>query len=332
MLLFYNNNFNGILVDEMGFGKIIQIISLVIYLIEKKYQNGLYLVIVFLSIFINWNLEFDKWVFFVFKIVYKGFLNIRKLQQEKICCGEFQVLFIIYEYIIKDRLLFSKIKWFYMIIDEGYCMKNLNFKFSVIIQQYYSICFCFILIGIFLQNNLVELWVMFNFVFFNIFKLVKIFDDWFNIFFVNIGGQDKMEFMEEEQIFVICCLYKVLCFFLLCCFKKDVEKDFLDKMEKVIKCKFFVLQVCFYKQMVIYQKIFVSDGKGGKIGVCGFSNMIMQLCKLCNYFFVFDEVENQMNFMSVSNDLLWRMVGKFEFFDRILFKYKVIGYCVLMFF
>lgn len=36
MILFYNNNFNGIFVDEMGFGKIIQIISLIIYFIEWK--------------------------------------------------------------------------------------------------------------------------------------------------------------------------------------------------------------------------------------------------------------------------------------------------------
>ena len=46
MISLYNNNLNGILADEMGLGKTIQTISLVTYLIEKKKQNGPFIVIV----------------------------------------------------------------------------------------------------------------------------------------------------------------------------------------------------------------------------------------------------------------------------------------------
>ena len=46
MVSLYNNNLNGILADEMGLGKTIQTISLVTFLIEKKRQNGPFLVIV----------------------------------------------------------------------------------------------------------------------------------------------------------------------------------------------------------------------------------------------------------------------------------------------
>jgi ATP-dependent helicase STH1/SNF2 len=49
MVSLYNNHLNGILADEMGLGKTIQTISLVTYLIEKKRQNGPYLIIVPLS-------------------------------------------------------------------------------------------------------------------------------------------------------------------------------------------------------------------------------------------------------------------------------------------
>jgi ATP-dependent helicase STH1/SNF2 len=49
MISLYNNNLNGILADEMGLGKTIQTISLVTYLIEKKRQNGPFLIIVPLS-------------------------------------------------------------------------------------------------------------------------------------------------------------------------------------------------------------------------------------------------------------------------------------------
>ncbi|KAI8634916.1 SNF2 family N-terminal domain-containing protein [Xylariaceae sp. FL1651] len=332
MISLYNNNLNGILADEMGLGKTIQTISLVTYLIERKMQQGPYLVIVPLSTLTNWNMEFEKWAPSVSRVVYKGPPNARKQQQEKIRQGTFQVLLTTYEYIIKDRPILSKIKWFHMIIDEGHRMKNSNSKLSATISQYYSTRFRLILTGTPLQNNLSELWAMLNFVLPNIFKSVKTFDEWFNTPFANTGGQDKMELNEEEQILVIRRLHKVLRPFLLRRLKKDVEKDLPDKTEKVIKCKFSALQTRLYKQMVTHQKIAVSDGKGGKTGVRGLSNMIMQLRKLCNHPFVFDEVENQMNPMNTSNDLLWRTAGKFELLDRILPKYKATGHRVLMFF
>ncbi|KAI5928706.1 SNF2-family ATP dependent chromatin remodeling factor snf21 [Camillea tinctor] len=332
MISLYNNNLNGILADEMGLGKTIQTISLITYLIERKMQQGPYLVIVPLSTLTNWNLEFEKWAPSVARVVYKGPPNARKQQQEKIRQGRFQVLLTTYEYIIKDRPILSKIKWFHMIIDEGHRMKNTNSKLSATISQYYSTRFRLILTGTPLQNNLGELWAMLNFVLPNIFKSVKTFDEWFNTPFANTGGQDKMELNEEEQILVIRRLHKVLRPFLLRRLKKDVEKDLPDKTEKVIKCKFSALQTRLYKQMVTHQKIAVSDGKGGKTGARGLSNMIMQLRKLCNHPFVFDEVENQMNPMNTSNDLLWRTAGKFELLDRILPKYRATGHRVLMFF
>lgn len=332
MISLYNNNLNGILADEMGLGKTIQTISLITYLIERKHQSGPYLVIVPLSTLTNWNLEFEKWAPSVSRIVYKGPPNTRKQHQERIRQGRFQVLLTTYEYIIKDRPILSKIKWFHMIIDEGHRMKNSNSKLSATIQTYYITRFRLILTGTPLQNNLAELWAMLNFVLPNIFKSVKTFDEWFNTPFANTGGQDKMELTEEEQILVIRRLHKVLRPFLLRRLKKDVEKDLPDKTEKVIKCKFSALQSRLYKQMVTHNKIVVSDGKGGKTNARGLSNMIMQLRKLCNHPFVFDEVENVMNPMSISNDLLWRTAGKFELLDRILPKYQATGHRVLMFF
>lgn len=332
MISLYNNNLNGILADEMGLGKTIQTISLITYLIEKKKQNGPFLVIVPLSTLTNWNLEFDKWAPSIAKVVYKGPPLARKQQQQQIRYGNFQVLLTTYEYIIKDRPVLSKIKWIHMIIDEGHRMKNSNSKLSATLTQYYSTRYRLILTGTPLQNNLPELWALLNFVLPTIFKSVKSFDEWFNTPFANTGSQDKMELTEEEQILVIRRLHKVLRPFLLRRLKKDVEKDLPDKTEKVIKCKFSSLQSRLYKQMFTHNKLVVSDGQGGKTGARGLSNMIMQLRKLCNHPFVFDEVENEMNPANTSNDLLWRTAGKFELLDRILPKYQKTGHRVLMFF
>lgn len=45
MISLYNNNQNGILAEDMGLGKTIQIISLITYLIENKQQQGPFLII-----------------------------------------------------------------------------------------------------------------------------------------------------------------------------------------------------------------------------------------------------------------------------------------------
>ena len=114
MVSLYNNRLNGILADEMGLGKTIQTLSLITYLIEKKKQNGPFLVIVPLSTMTNWVLEFDKWAPSVSKIVYKGSPNERKNLAGLVRQGNFNVLLTTYEYIInpKDRPTLCKVKWY----------------------------------------------------------------------------------------------------------------------------------------------------------------------------------------------------------------------------
>ncbi|CCX34630.1 Similar to Chromatin structure-remodeling complex subunit snf21; acc. no. Q9UTN6 [Pyronema omphalodes CBS 100304] len=323
MISLYNNNLNGILADEMGLGKTIQTISL----------NGPFLVIVPLSTLTNWTLEFEKWAPSVGTIVYKGPPTVRKTQQNHIKHGNWQVLLTTYEYIIKDRPILSKVKWNYMIIDEGHRMKNAQSKLSATLTTYYNCRYRLILTGTPLQNNLPELWALLNFVLPTIFKSVKSFDEWFNTPFANTGGQDKMELTEEEALLVIRRLHKVLRPFLLRRLKKDVEAELPDKVEKVIKCKLSALQSKLYTQMMTNGILYVNnEDKGGKLGVKGLSNMIMQLRKLCNHPFVFEEVESAVNPSKINNDSLWRTAGKFELLDRLLPKFFRTGHKVLIFF
>jgi ATP-dependent helicase STH1/SNF2 len=99
-------------------GKTIQSISLVTFLIEKKRQQGPFLVIVPLSTITNWTGEFLKWAPSVPLLAYKGSPQVRRGLQNDLRMGNFQVVLTTYEYIIKDRLILSKIKWLHMIIGE----------------------------------------------------------------------------------------------------------------------------------------------------------------------------------------------------------------------
>ncbi|KZO99691.1 hypothetical protein CALVIDRAFT_476757 [Calocera viscosa TUFC12733] len=334
MVSLYNNRLNGILADEMGLGKTIQTISLVTFLIEKKKQQGPYLIIVPLSTITNWSLEFDKWAPSVKLLVFKGTPNQRKLMSAQVRQGNFQVLLTTYEYIIKDRALLSRPKWVHMIIDEGHRLKNVQSKLSLTLTQFYISRYRLILTGTPLQNNLPELWALLNFVLPKIFNSVKSFDEWFNMPFANTGSQDKIELNEEEQLLIIRRLHKVLRPFLLRRLKKDVESELPDKVEKVIKCKMSALQQKLYNQMksegILYSER--TDPKGRQMGIKGLSNAIMQLRKICNHPFVFDEVERTVNPAGTTDDNIWRSAGKFELLDRILPKLLTQGHRMLIFF
>lgn len=331
MVSLYNNHLNGILADEMGLGKTIQTISLITYLIEVKQVYGPFLVIVPLSTLTNWNLEFEKWAPTVRKITYKGTPNQRKVMQGDIRAGNFQILLTTFEYIIKDRNLLSKVKWVHMIIDEGHRMKNAQSKLSETLTHHYHSDYRLILTGTPLQNNLPELWALLNFALPKIFNSVKSFDEWFNTPFANTGGQDKIELSEEETLLVIRRLHKVLRPFLLRRLKKDVEKDLPNKVEKVIKCKMSALQSKLYQMMLKYNVLFAGTADA-PVTIKNANNQLMQLRKICNHPFVYEEVENLINPSVETNDHIWRVAGKFELLDKVLPKFKATGHRVLIFF
>jgi len=330
MVSLYNNRLNGILADEMGLGKTIQTISLISYLIEKKHQSGPFLIIVPLSTLTNWSLEFDKWAPSIVKVVYKGAPSVRKaIQMTEIKHGNFNVVLTTYEYIIKDRPVLSKIKWIHIIIDEGHRLKNAQSKLTTVLTQHYQCRYRLILTGTPLQNNLPELWALLNFLLPKIFNSVKSFDEWFNSPFATQVGEEKIQLNEEEQLLIIRRLHKVLRPFLLRRLKKDVEHELPDKVEMVIKCRMSALQRRLYEKMRQKGILFTSDGKHG---IKGLNNTVMQLRKICNHPFVFEEVENSINPSGLTNELIYRTSGKFELLDRILPKFIRTKHRVLIFF
>jgi len=333
MVSLYNNRLNGILADEMGLGKTIQTISLVAFLIEVKKQRGPYLVIVPLSTMTNWSGEFAKWAPDIKAISYKGNPAQRRVLQNELRMGQFQVLLTTYEYIIKDRPHLSKLKWVHMIIDEGHRMKNTQSKLAQTLTTYYHSRYRLILTGTPLQNNLPELWSLLNFVLPKIFNSVKSFDEWFNTPFANSGTGDKIELNEEEALLIIRRLHKVLRPFLLRRLKKDVESELPDKVEKVIKVRMSALQSQLYKQMKKHKMIADGrDNKGKSVGVKGLSNELMQLRKICQHPFLFESVEDKISPSGLVDEKIVRTSGKIELLSRILPKFFTTGHRVLIFF
>ncbi|KAI1884006.1 hypothetical protein AGOR_G00221940 [Albula goreensis] len=321
----YNNNLNGILADEMGLGKTIQTIALITYLMEYKRINGPFLIIVPLSTLSNWVYEFDKWAPSVVKVSYKGSPAARRAFVPQLRSGKFNVLLTTYEYIIKDKQVLAKIRWKYMIVDEGHRMKNHHCKLTQVLNTHYLAPRRLLLTGTPLQNKLPELWALLNFLLPTIFKSCSTFEQWFNAPFAMTG--EKVDLNEEETILIIRRLHKVLRPFLLRRLKKEVEAQLPEKVEYVIKCDMSALQRVLYRHMQA-KGVLLTDGsekdKKGKGGTKTLMNTIMQLRKICNHPYMFQHIEESfsehLGFTGgiVQGPDLYRASGKFELLDRIL--------------
>lgn len=334
MVSLFNNRLSGILADEMGLGKTIQTIALVSHLYESRKMMGPFLVVVPLSTLSNWALEFQKWspLLYTKLVVYKGMPQARKrIWQTQLHSGRLQknpeerqysVVLTTFDYVIKDRSFLQRIKWAYIIVDEGHRMKNHNCKLSTTLSQHYDSQFRLILTGTPLQNSLPELWSLLNFLLPSLFHSVENFEKWFNKPFANTGEEVKMN--EEESLLVIQRLHKVLRPFLLRRLKTQVEAQLPEKIERIVKVDMSAWQRKLYEQarsgLVTYR------GADGSIATKGVLNSLMQLRKVCDHPYMFntpDTVEY--------DDMIWRSAGKFELLDRILPKLKLFGHRVLMF-
>lgn len=338
MVSLYNNNLNGILADEMGLGKTIQTIALITYLMEQKIVNGPYLIIVPLSTLSNWVIELDKWAPSIVKIAYKGTPSMRRSVVPQLRSGKFNVLITTYEYIIKDKHILAKIRWKYMIVDEGHRMKNHHCKLTQVLNTHYVAPRRLLLTGTPLQNKLPELWALLNFLLPTIFKSCSTFEQWFNAPFAMTG--ERVDLNEEETILIIRRLHKVLRPFLLRRLKKEVESQLPEKVEYVIKCDMSAIQKVLYRHMQ-GKGILLTDGsekdKKGKGGAKTLMNTIMQLKKICNHPYMFQHIEESFaEHLGYPNGIisgpdLYRASGKFELLDRILPKLKATNHRVLLF-
>ncbi len=211
-------------------------------------------------------------------------------------------------------------------------------------NTYYIAHHRLLLTGTPLQNKLPELWALLNFLLPSIFKSCTTFEQWFNAPFATTG--EKVELNQEETLLIIRRLHKVLRPFLLRRLKKEVESQLPDKVEYIIRCDMSALQRVIYHHMkqsgvlLTDNSDAIDDGKGGAKSAAGakaLMNTIMQLRKICNHPFIFQDIEEKLSkHLNYSNGIIngpdiYRASGKFELLDRILPKFKSTGHRVLMF-
>eukprot|EP00741_Cyanophora_paradoxa_P019850 tig00000217_g19158.t1 len=323
MVSLYNNGLNGILADEMGLGKTIQVIALISYLTEKKNDRGPYLIVVPLSTFQNWVNELQKWNPALTVVGFRGNkVERERIFKTKISSGRFHVMVTTYEFVTnkyeKHRL--QKIRWSYIIIDEGHRLKNKNSVLSAVLCKY-STRHRLLLTGTPLQNNLDEVWNQMNWLLPDVFNSDEGFSKWFNSAFTFDDGVNAVA--EEEKILLIRRLHSVLRPFLLRRMKGQVESQLPGKKESLIKVRPSAFQ----------WKMYTNVAESGRVPGKSLQNIIVQLRKICNHPYLVGTKEGPVDDAReypIDDDLI-RSSGKLELLDRVLPKLQRGGHRVLLF-
>lgn len=212
-------NINGILADEMGCGKTIQTIALLAMLKEQDRIKDPSLIVVPLSTIDNWNNEFKQCYpdAHVVQLMATKEEREKQIQTIKEEIDYIDVILTTYEGVNMISYL-NKIELEYVIIDEAHRIKNneclLSFNMKKLKCQHKLL-----LTGTPLQNNLIELWSLLNFIMPQLFSSKEIFTEYLK----NADKENRNKMVEN--------LKDIIRPFLLRRNKRDVLKDLPLKKE-----------------------------------------------------------------------------------------------------
>ncbi|KAI4324095.1 hypothetical protein L6164_023659 [Bauhinia variegata] len=159
---------HGILCDDMGLGKTLQASAIVASdIVECRTSNGngdlLSSLIVCPSTLVgHWAFEIEKYI----DISVISTLQYVGSAQERMCLrdhfSKHNVIITSYDVVRKDIDYLGQLLWNYCILDEGHIIKNAKSKVTVAIKQLKA-QHRLILSGTPIQNNIMDLWSLFDF-------------------------------------------------------------------------------------------------------------------------------------------------------------------------
>lgn len=243
--------FGGILADEMGLGKTIQTIA---FLLSEKSKRTF--IVCPTSLIYNWKDELQKFAPSLKVLIVHGAQRIETINNT---C-DYDVILTTYGTLRLDINYYEDIIFDYCIIDEGQNIKNASAKNTKAIKEIKAKT-RFALTGTPIENNLAELWSIFDFVMPGYLYSKEVFQEKF------ISKGDNLESLKL--------LIKP---FILRRTKKEVMRELPDKVEKKILVEMTDSQKALYSNYIKRAKAKISNTKDGKIEIFSYLTKLRQIC------------------------------------------------------
>ncbi|XP_008934076.1 PREDICTED: SWI/SNF-related matrix-associated actin-dependent regulator of chromatin subfamily A containing DEAD/H box 1, partial [Merops nubicus] len=277
LALLHKHGLNGILADEMGLGKTIQAIAFLAYLYQEG-NRGPHLIVVPASTLDNWTREIRLWCPELDVLVYYGSQEDRKHLRVDIMnkVVDFNVIVTTYNCAIsssEDRGLFRRLKLNYAIFDEGHMLKNMSsirYQHLMTINAKHRL----LLTGTPVQNNLLELMSLLNFVMPHMFSSST--SEIRRMFSSKTKTAEETSIYEKERIAHAKQIIKP---FILRRVKEEVLKQLPPKKDLIELCDMSEKQEQLYCDLFNkLKKTIDSNVKHSDMG-----NVMMQLRKMANH-------------------------------------------------
>uniref|UniRef100_A0A8D2L7L7 E1A binding protein p400 n=1 Tax=Varanus komodoensis TaxID=61221 RepID=A0A8D2L7L7_VARKO len=265
----YKKNLNGILADEAGLGKTVQVIAFFAHLACNEGDWGPHLVVVRSCNILKWELELKRWCPGLKILLYIGSQReLRAKRQEWMEPNSFNVCVTSYKQLFKGHQAFMKMRWKCLVVDEMQQIKNMT-------EKHWEALFTLrsqhrlLLIDTPLHNTLMELWTMVHFLIPGISKPYLDFP-------VKAANEENQDYCHK----LVIRLHRMIQPFILRRSKRDVEKQLTKKYEHVLKCRLSNRQKVMYEDVILQPGTQDALKSGHFVSVL---HVLMQLQKICNH-------------------------------------------------
>ena len=207
--------FGGILADEMGLGKTIQVIYYIKQMLKDN-ENNKFLIVVPTSLAYNWDHEFDSFGSNIKRKICVG----NKDKRTKILrnLNDTNVIITTYGLLREDEELYNNLNFNTMVIDEAQNIKNNMAGITRVVKKINAET-KFALTGTPLENSILELWSIFDFIMPGYLASLTKFQ-----------SKYKIKDFDEDSEILIKGLSKQINPFILRRKKQDVVKELPDKL------------------------------------------------------------------------------------------------------
>ncbi|ORX38663.1 hypothetical protein BD324DRAFT_645173 [Kockovaella imperatae] len=286
---------HGILCDDMGLGKSLQSICIVG---SKHHERAARhksspspatahlpsLIVCPPTLTGHWYYEILKFTDDLKPLQYVGSGGERAALRPKI--KSVDVVITSYETVRSDIEELSKIDWLYCVLDEGHIIKNAKTKLSAAVKKLKA-QHRLLLSGTPIQNNVLELWSLFDFLMPGFLGSERVFNDRFSkpILADREGKATPKE--RDAAAAALEALHKQVLPFLLRRLKEDVLNDLPPKIIQDYYCDLSPVQKALYDEFSksraaeeVGEEVTGEDGSGGQTHVF---TSLQYLRKLCNH-------------------------------------------------